>query len=409
MRFRHIISSGILTAIAAVSLPQAHAQSAAELLGRGRAAYRNYNFSEAAKQYAAAARKLRKGDTALQEDIADARLRLASAESFLGRVEQIAIIDSISVPRSEFFKAYRIPSSSGRLGGADDLPYPREDVDYVFTNEGDDYKVWAEPDSLGALQLVEATRLTDGKWGEPQPLSDDLREGGENAYPFMMADGVTLYYASNGDNSIGGYDIMIATRDPGDGTFLQPQNLGFPYNSPYDDYLLAIDELNGVGWWATDRNQLGDDITIYVYVTNDLRRNYDADEEDIISLARIDDYIATQDPDSDYDNLLTTIREIQPGTAPKHADFHFQMPGGVEYTSLGDFKSPSARAAMKRWLEASKSLAEAENSLDSLRRKYHSQPDSKLGKMIADAEKNIENQRTETQQLRNEIYKAEKR
>lgn len=409
MTFRHIISAGILAAIFAAFVPQAHAQSAAELLERGRKAYRNYNFEEAAKQYAAASRKLRKGESAMQEDIADAKRRLADAESFLGRVEQIAIIDSISVPRSEFFKAYRIPSSSGRLGGADDLPYPREDVDYVFTNEGDDYKVWAEPDSLGALQLVEASRLTDGEWGDPQPLPDDLREGGETAYPFMMADGVTLYYAANGDNSIGGYDIMVATRDPGDGSFLQPQNLGFPYNSPYDDYLLAIDELNGVGWWATDRNQLGDDITVYVYVTNDLRRNYDADEENIIALARIDDYIVTQDPDSDYDSLLTTIREIQPGKAPKRADFHFPMPGGAEYTSLSDFKSPSARAAMKRWLEASKQLADAEKSLDSMRRKYHNNPDPKLGKMIADAEKNIEKQRTDTHQLRNEIYKAEKR
>jgi len=34
---------------------------------------------------------------------------------------------------------------------------------------------------------------------------------------------------------------------------------------PYDDYMLVLDEENGIGWWSTMRNDLPDMTTIYVF------------------------------------------------------------------------------------------------------------------------------------------------
>ena len=104
----------------------------------------------------------------------------------------------------------------------------------------------------------------------------------------MMQDGMTIYYANNGTSSLGGYDIFISRKD--DNEYYKPQNIGMPYNSPYDDYMLAIDETTGVGWWATDRNQLGDSITIYKFIPQDMRINYDVDTIDLVKFARIQDY-----------------------------------------------------------------------------------------------------------------------
>lgn len=269
--------------------------------------------AKAGRLYGLASKKAKRGDSEFTEKYDTYRSQLTNAKNFLERVEKIVIIDSISVPRADFFKSYRLPASSGSLRGADALPSNADGgVDYVFTNEGKDYKLWAEADTTGYMHLVESTLLTDGNWSEATPLSDDLSEDCDAVYPFMMADGVTLYYAANGENSIGGYDIMVATRDATDGSFLQPSNLGFPYNSPFDDYLLAIDELNGVGWWATDRNQLDDELTVYVFIPNELRTNYSSDEDDVLAFARIDNYVATQPEDGDYDELLATIRTINP-------------------------------------------------------------------------------------------------
>lgn len=396
----------LLTTLLAGLSVSTHAQTAADLLEEGRKAFQQYDFAAAARHYASAKKKAKRTDTEFSEKYDRYHHQLTEAENFLERVEKIAIIDSITVSKKDFFKSYRLPLSAGSLSGAEGLPSARADVDYVFTSESGEYKIWAEPDTTGFLHLVEASRLTDGTWSSPSPLDDDLSEDGDENYPFMMSDGVTLYYADNGENSIGGYDIMIATRDASDGTFLQPQNMGFPYNSPFDDYLLAIDELNGVGWWATDRNQLGDDITIYVFVTNELRKNYsDDDEGDIISYARIDDYIATQPEDSDYSELLATIKKIDPDSEKRVADFHFPMPGGKVYTSYNDLKSPQAKNMMKRYLDAMEAYENNVKSLASMRKNFNTTHSSSMASKIISAEKALEQDTEKLIKMRSDLYR----
>ena len=56
------------------------------------------------------------------------------------------------------------------------------------------------------MQLYSRIRLLDG-WSEPEPLMS-LNEQGNVNYPFLMSDGITLYYASDGEGSLGGYDIF---------------------------------------------------------------------------------------------------------------------------------------------------------------------------------------------------------
>lgn len=392
-------------AMAAGAVGSASAQTADELLEQGREAYLDYKFDEAARLYAQAKKKVRKADADFTTRYDRYRHQLTNAENFLNRVEKIVIIDSITVPRKDFFKSYRLPASAGSLRGADAIPSRQKLSDYVFTNEGEDYKLWAQPDSTGFYRLVESNLLTDGNWSSPTSLSDDLAEDCDAIYPFMMADGVTLYYADNGDNSIGGYDIMVATRDATDGTFLQPQNLGFPYNSPYDDYLLAIDELNGVGWWATDRNQLDDELTIYVFLTNDLRTNYDPDEDNLAGYARIDDYIATQPEDGDYDELLTTLRNIDPNVRTKKTDFHLPASGGRVYTTYDQLPGAEARAAVKRLLADQAVMNKAEAELSATCREYARTHASTLASRIKRMEADIETTRAKVAKSRNDVYR----
>ncbi|MDE7403001.1 MAG: hypothetical protein K2M87_06285 [Muribaculaceae bacterium] len=383
------------------------AQTAAELLSKGHEAYMNYDFAEASKLYAQAKRKIKKGDSETSEQLSARERELTQARNFLERVEKIQIIDSITVPREAFFKAYRLPQSAGSLKGADALPPGApQNSDYVFTNEGGDYKLWAAPDTTGYMHLVESTLLTDGTWSPATPLDEDLSEDADAIYPFMMSDGVTLYYAENGANSIGGYDIMVATRDATDGSFLQPSNLGFPYNSPYDDYLLAIDELNGVGWWATDRNNLGDLITIYVFIPNELRQNYNEDDGDLTDLARISDYIATQPEDADYDELLATIRQINPNAKVKKEQFRFPAPGGVIYTRYDELPSAQAQRAMQEYQKALSDYNNAANELEEMRLEFVKRRTRVVESTIMRLEKTQEDARGRLKTLRNAVYSA---
>ncbi|MDE6230427.1 MAG: hypothetical protein K2M37_02285 [Muribaculaceae bacterium] len=411
--FKTNISAAIGGTIMTVVLfsPSALAQSPAfDLLEEGRDAYLDYNFDEAARLYAAAAKKAKKGDAEFSEEHSRYVDQLDRARNFLNRVERLEILDSIAVPKRDFLKAYRLPPSSGSLSDANGLParFDKEGVESVFTSENGEYKIWAAPDSIGRLHLLESTKLSDGKWTLPTEVDDALSEEGDAAYPFMMADGVTLYYADNGDNSIGGYDIMVATRESTDGEFLQPQNLGMPYNSPYDDYMLAIDELTGVGWWATDRNLLDDMVTIYLFKVNDLRSNYDPDMDDLIDYARLSEISLTWEEDTDREALLREVKSIDPNARSRKADFHFPMDGGKVYTTYDDFKSASARKLMAGYVEEEKALAETEKKLTAKRKQYHAHPDKSLAREIAEMELSLEKKREALRRALSDIYRAER-
>lgn len=380
------------------------AQTVEENIEAGREAFLNYDFGEAAARYAAARKKARKN---IPAELEECERQLMKAENFLERVEKLVILDSISVPKAEFFRHFKIPFSSGTLSGAEGLPFAEHDVDYVFTNEGDDFKMWAQPDSTGLYTIRESIRLTDGQWHEPTDTPEILGNGGNAMYPFMMPDGVTLYYASDNEESLGGLDIFVATRDAADGEYLQPQNIGMPYNSPYDDYLLAIDELNGVGWWATDRNQLGDDITIYVFKVNDLRANYNPEEtEDLGGKARLTNWRSTWG-DEDYTALVEEVREIVPGPAEKKGDFIFPMKGGRVYTVLDDFRTSSGREMMKKYLAAKKTFDGKLSRLGEMRRKYADNRSATLRNQIRTLESETEKDRQTLKRLRSDVYRAE--
>lgn len=388
----------------------ARSQTFDESVQAARNSLERYDFPEVSKYLSVAKKKMRSDIRYETGEVEMLERQLDLAKSFIRRVEKIQILDSIAVSKEDFFKAYRLPASAGSIEGPDALPFKVKDVETVFTNEEGDFKMWAQPDSTGFYNIAESIMLTDGSWSAPVMAPESLGEGANAEFPFMMPDGVTLYFASDGEGSMGGYDIFVATRDAQTGEYLQPQNIGMPYNSPFDDYMMAIDEENGVGWWATDRNQLGDDLTVYLFKVNDTRTNYDPDEEekDIEDLALITDYRYTIDPDEDYSELLKEIKNISPERKKKKY-FHFPKKGGGEYTSLDDFQTSGGREAMKKYLDAKHTFDSDLSTLAEMRRQVSQSPSPDLKDRIRLLEKAIESERENLFKLRNEVYREEGR
>ena len=234
----------------------------------------------------------RKNKKQAPDELGEMQSRLIMMRNMLERVEKIEIIDSLVVDADDFFTHYRLSRSAGHLVPAAEAGTDAATVVYRPENNGE--LIWAEADTTGTLRLMSAQILDDGTTDSPRHLDDELAGGGNADYPFLMSDGMTLYFAADGDNSLGGYDIFLTRRN--DDGFFQPQNIGMPYNSPYDDYMLAIDESTGIGWWATDRNRIPGKVTIYVYITSPTRINVDVDDPALAGLARISSIAATQTP-----------------------------------------------------------------------------------------------------------------
>ncbi len=72
-----------------------------------------------------------------------------------------------------------------------------------------------------------------GSWSAPINFTAINTENDEDS-PFVGLDNNVLYYSSNHENSMGGFDVFMVVRDA-QGNWSPPVNLGYPINSPGDD------------------------------------------------------------------------------------------------------------------------------------------------------------------------------
>lgn len=389
-----------LSADAAKRRARAPKLTPAELLAQAREAFYDYN-PELARTKLDEAAKSSKVDA---DELELLEAKVNRMNDMIQRVEAIEVIDSIIVDREEWLGAYRLSPAAGTLSGADDLErsFNAAPQTAVYSSADGSMMMWGTPKGL-----AESHRLTDGSWEAPSPLDDVLNNGGTANYPFMLPDGVTLYYATDGDDSLGGLDLYISRRNR-DG-FASPQNMGMPYNSPFDDYMLAIDEDTGAGWFATDRNQLGDRITIYVFIPAQSRVNLDVDSPDLASRAKLDNIAATRKAGADYNALRSRINAIAPAESggDDTPDFVFPLPDGRVYTRWDQFKSDRARRFMENYVDAMADYEADVEQLEILRSKY-SPADRSGAQAIIGLEKKLRSTRKTLQKIANQVISAEK-
>lgn len=380
-------------------------------------AYYNYDFETADELLDKYEKVLsKKPDEEGQASLERLRRKLEIAEGSLDNVQKIEIIARADVPVEEFIAAVSLPADGSRLLGKDQVPLQghSNSSDYVFATPYGDVRMWTEADANGMSHLFESSKLTDGSWENPRAAGDVLSEGGSIKNPFMLSDGTTVYFASDGDGSMGGFDLFVASKDAATGDYLQPTGLGYPFNSPYNEYMIAIDDENGIGWWVTDRNQIEGKVSVYVFKTNEVRKNYIPDEEDnIAALAKVEDITITQNPATDYSALMQEISErADMELSEEDAGINFPLPEGRLIRQVGDLKTAAARRNMALYLNAEAEYNSNLDKLRTLRMKYHQAREGKgasqaVINQIRDMEKNVDMQREKLKKMRNAIISAE--
>jgi flagellar motor protein MotB len=103
----------------------------------------------------------------------------------------------------------------------------------------------------GGKDIWMSQRLPNGKWGDPKNLGAPVNTPGDEQSPFIHADGQTLYFMSNGHPGMGGYDLYLSRKQP-DGTWGEPQNLGYPINSEGNEGALSVSLDGKTAYFATD-------------------------------------------------------------------------------------------------------------------------------------------------------------
>jgi hypothetical protein len=112
-------------------------------------------------------------------------------------------------------------------------------------------------------EIFRIKNINHQAWGMPELLSDIINTPYNEDYPFFDVHTSTLYFSSEGHSSMGGYDIFKSVYDWNAKTWSKPQNLGFPINSPYDDFMLVTDELGLTAQFASNRNTSPGNVILY--------------------------------------------------------------------------------------------------------------------------------------------------
>lgn len=329
--------------------------------------------------------------------------RAIALSNMLGRVEQIAVLDSLTVDFADLSANILLSHDAGVIGGDGELT--------TFSPAAGREVFFTEKDSTGRRHIMYAGILDDGTREKAVPLRLFEDESVETAYPFMMADGSTLYFAANADtdNSLGGMDIYMTRRDE-QGNFYEPTNVGMPYNSPFNDFMMAFDETSGLGYWATDRNAPDGMVTVFVFKPNDTRVNYDADREDLPDLAFVSSVSATRPESMDAAAILRNAREAaaSSATSDNGTPFRFSLGNGTVYTSPSQFHSSRARDLVNRYIDEGKKIDALEKRLAQMRNTLVEGGTVGRGKILS-AEKELTALRRTHQNTANAIIRAETR
>lgn len=331
----------------------------------GQLYYDRYYFDEAVNAYES---YMHAGDKALRKSEAELLTEKAKrAARLLEHTEDIQIIDTVVVDKDRFFEYYRLSEESGFLTAQED------EKESVYTNQLQSKRYYAQADSNGVYKLYSQSKLID-KWGDQRQLSGEVNSQEDSNFPFVLNDGVTLYFASRGKGSIGGYDLFVTRYNNNTDTYLAPEQLGMPFNSIYNDYMLAIDELNGVGYFASDRLQEEGKVVIYTFIPNTEKKRVDTENKIILKNRALITIIQdTWREGEDYEALLQKVQESLHGSQKKEkVDFTFIINDNIAYHVLKDFDSDAAKTLFLELQQTIQKLDGLNKSLDENRVKYHS-------------------------------------
>lgn len=111
---------------------------------------------------------------------------------------------------------------------------------YFMSERGQDLP-WKGQKGYGRSDIWMCKKVDKNKWGDPVNLGPTINTEYDEGGIYPAADGKTLYFCSNGHNSMGGYDIFMTRWENNQWT--TPVNVGYPINTVANErmFLLAPD------------------------------------------------------------------------------------------------------------------------------------------------------------------------
>ena len=351
-------------------------------------------------------------DPALEERLTLVADSLKLLFRMVRNTNRVCFIDSFVISKYELFSSYILGESAGSVASASEF-FDSDDEGEVFQPEMGQNVYYSRPTADGSYRLFTQFRSFD-RWTD-ETMLNGLDTDGDLRYPFLLNDGVTIYYAANGSESMGGLDIFVSRYNTATGRYLKPENLGMPFNSEANDYLYVVDEANNLGWFATDRRQPQDTVCVYVFIPNEAYPKYNYEGGDTLAIHRAARLESIAQSQNDLNEVraarqrLTLLRYEQ-SEKKEQGSFTFIIDDLTTYHELGEFQSDDAREQYERWIELKEEYEYNASRLDRMRDEYTNgtkQEKERLRQPILEFEEKVLDQERQVMSMENEIRTTE--
>jgi hypothetical protein len=121
----------------------------------------------------------------------------------------------------------------------------------------------------GESDLWISKKLPDGTWGKPVNIEELNTPYGED-FPIIVDDGKAILFASEGFNSMGGFDVFKADWDSVNQKYKEPVNIGYPINTPDNNMTICYMESGRSAYISAVREDSNGDFDLYRVVFEDV-------------------------------------------------------------------------------------------------------------------------------------------
>jgi hypothetical protein len=121
---------------------------------------------------------------------------------------------------------------------------------YFMSERGQDLPYKGQK-GYGRSDIWMCKKVDKNKWSDPVNLGPTINTEYDEGGIFPAADGKTLYFCSNGHNSMGGYDIFMTRFE--NGQWSTPVNMGYPINTVANERMFVVTNEGKTAYVDSDR------------------------------------------------------------------------------------------------------------------------------------------------------------
>lgn len=163
-------------------------------------------------------------------------------------------------------KIYRAYLRNGKWQGEEEMPFNTDNFSVGHPSLSPDgkrlYFASDIPGGIGGTDIYYAPINPDSSLGKPVNLGDKINTEGNEMFPFIHENGA-LFFASDGHPGLGGLDVFASL--PSGNSLGKPINMGYPLNTPKDDFGLILGKDQKTGYFSSNRGGGEGDDDVYAF------------------------------------------------------------------------------------------------------------------------------------------------